>query len=223
MSTAFAESFQNPYASPAPESRPAPAAIPAEKPGSIAIFFAGFILLLGGYFTSNIFLIADLYHVPFGPNGKAIPSPFAASFSTAPQQWMLYAACAAGFVAGVILIGSQRFNPMTLVACIMCPLVGLIILIASPLRIARKYAEPVAAVYLLIGSCLAFTGLTQMFRLYGAANDGFAPVAASLMAEAGLAFIIGALIKFWCMSAKAVQDGSEIFVAELADSVASRS
>src|SRR5688572_6612578 len=157
MSTAFGNSFENPYASPVPENRPAAAAAPAEKPGSLGVFFAGFILLLGGYFTSNIFLIADLYHVPFGPNGKVIASPFAETFSTAPQQWMLYAACAAAFVAGVVMIGSQRFNPMTFVAYIMCPLVGLIYLIASPLRMVQKHADVVSAVYLLIGSCLVFT------------------------------------------------------------------
>src|SRR5687768_3114420 len=125
MSTAFADSLQNPYASPAQEIRPAAVAAAAEKPGSLALFFLGFILLLGGYFTSNIFLISDLYNVPFGPNGKAIPSPFASAAGTAPQQWLLYAAFAAAFVVGAVLIGSQRFNPLTFVAHIMCPLVGL--------------------------------------------------------------------------------------------------
>ena len=108
------------------------------------MILGGFVLLLGGYFTSNLFLISDLYHVGMGPGGRAIPSPLAAAFTTAPQQWGLYVACAAAFVAGTVMIGSQPFNPMAIVCYVMCPLVGMIYAIATPLRIVKKYAEPVS-------------------------------------------------------------------------------
>ena len=217
MSTVVADSFQNPYASPVPETRPAPATVPAEKPGSLGLIFGGFVLLLAGYFTSNLFLIFDLYHVPFGSDGQVIPSPLAAAASTAAQRWLLYVVCASAFVSGAVMIGSQRFNPMAVVCYVMCPLIGLIYLIASPLRMARKHAEAVATVYLLIGSCLAFTGGIQLFRLYGLPTNGFAPVGASLMTEAGLVLIVGAIIKFLRIPAKAAGTGAEIFVAEVAD------
>jgi hypothetical protein len=42
------------------------------------------------------------------------------------------------------------------------------------------------------------------------------------MTEAGLAFIIGSLIKFWRVPAKAINPTPEIFVAELADGVPAR-
>src|SRR5262245_375347 len=168
MSTTFADAFENPYASPSstPKAPPAPAPAAKAKPGSLAIIFPGFILLLVGYLCSNLFLISDLYQVGFGPGGKVIPSPFAMAFQTPAQQWMVYLATASAFVAGAVMFGSQRFNPITVVCYMMCPLAGAIFLIASPLRIVQKYAEPVAAIYLLIGSCLVFTGATRMFLLY---------------------------------------------------------
>jgi hypothetical protein len=48
-----------------------------------------------------------------------------------------------------------------------------------------------------VGSCLTFTGATRLFLLYGNSNGSFAPVAASMMTEAGLAMILGSMIKFY--------------------------
>src|SRR5207249_1027047 len=141
-------------------------------------------------FTSNLFLVSDLYHVGFGPNGEVIPSPLALAFHTPAQLWMVYVAFAGAFVAGSVMLASQRFNPMAVVCYVMCPLAGAVYLIGSPLRIVQKYAEPVAALYLVIGSCLFCTGATRMFSLYGQVTNGFAPVAASMMTEVGLAFIV---------------------------------
>ena len=192
MSSIFADNFPNPYSSPRAAALRASSACPRKRAGSVGIIFGGFVLLLGGYFTSNLFLISDLYHVGMGPGGEAIPSPLAAAFTTAPQQWGLYMACAAAFVAGAVMIGSQPFNPMAIVCYVMCPLVGMIYAIATPLRMVKKYAEAGRGLYLLVGSCLFITGATQLFRLYGQAHGGFAPIAASMMTEAGLAFVVGA-------------------------------
>src|SRR4051794_8831488 len=178
MSTVLGPGISNPYASPL--AAPSPAAIavaPLAKTGSLGLVFGGFILLLLGYFAS-ILLISDLYHVGFGSDGKAIPSPLAAIFTTVPLLWLAYFLCAAAFVAGAVMIGSQPFTPMAVVCYVMCPLVGMIYLIASPLRIVKRFAEPVAALYLLVGSCLVITGATQLLRLYGQVGGSFAPVAA---------------------------------------------
>jgi hypothetical protein len=200
MSSGFATAATNPYATPQCLSEAADASPAAAKTkhGSLAIVFAGFLLVLGGYFTSNIFLIADLYHVPFGPNGKVLSSPFAATFSTPAQQWMLYGACAAATIAGCIMVGSQAFNPLAAVAYIMCPLMAGIYLVASPLRIAQKWAFPVATFYLAVGSCLAGTGIIRLGNLYGQPGSGFEPVGASMLTEVGLALFVGAVVKLAC-------------------------
>ena len=216
MSVALADLADNPYASPSTVALPVPAAPAADtRPGSLVLIIFGFVLVIAGYLTSSFFLISDLYHVGFGPGGKEIPSPFAPMFSTPALQWMLYLAAASAFVAGAVMIGSQRFNPLAVVAYVMCPLIGIIHLVGAPLRIAKKYAEVVATVYLLIGSCLVFTGATQMFRLYGLADPGLAPVGASLLTEVGLAFVVGAALKFCCMPASATCPTGDIIVAEL--------
>jgi hypothetical protein len=222
MSVAFPNQIaENPYASPRATPAPAPAAPAADtRPGSLVLILLGFVLVLVGYFTSNFFLISDLYHVGFGPGGKEIPSPFAPVFNTPALQWMLYLASASAFVAGAVMIGSQRFNPLAVVAYIMCPLIGIIHLLGAPLRIAKKYAEAVAAVYLLIGSALAFTGATQMFRLYGLADPGIAPVGASLLTEVGLAFVVGAALKFCCTPPSSACPAGNVVVAELNEAAA---
>jgi hypothetical protein len=225
MSVVLADNISNPYTSPRASGAPLPApAAPVTKPGSIGIVLGGFVLLLLGYFTSNLFLISDLYHIGMGPDGKAIPSPLAAVFTTAPQQWGMYALCAAAFVAGAVMIGSQRFNPMAVVCYVMCPLVGMIYLIASPLRIVKKNAELVAALYLLVGSCLAISGITQLLRLYGQNGGGFAPIAASMMTEAGLAFVVGSALKFMASEPDdASSQDDAIIVAEFAEGNAAQS
>jgi hypothetical protein len=200
MSISFADAAQNPYASPSLEASSAPVeTAPSPTPGSLAIIFPGFVLLLVGYFMSNLLLIGDLYHIGMGPQGQVVASPLAAICRTAPEQWLLYVLCAAAFVAGAVMIGSQRFNPMAVVCYVMCPIVGAIYLVGSPLRMAVKYAEIVATLYLLVGSCLAFTGLTQLLRLHQQSNNGFAPIAASMMTEAGLALVVGAALKYWAL------------------------
>jgi hypothetical protein len=204
MSTLLADKDQNPYASPRLESGPAPSPpTPVAKPGSLVIILVGFMLVLGGYLTSNLFLISDLYQVGFGPDGKVLSSPFAAAFSTPGQQWMLYAACAAAFIAGAIMVGSQPFNPMAVVCYAMCPLICFIFIVAWPLRVVQKYADAVAAFDLLVGSSLLFTGATRMFLLYGQRGGGFEPVAASMMTEAGLALMLGSALKFYMSSSRA--------------------
>jgi hypothetical protein len=223
MSMPLLENFPNPYVS--PRSAVTPVAAPAVqpiRPGSIGITVGGFVLLLLGYFASNLFVISDLYHIGFGPDGKVIPSPLASIASTAPQQWMLYAACAAAFVTGAVMIGSQSFNPLVAVCYIICPVVGIIYLVATPLRIVKKYAEPVAALYLLVGSCLVITGATQLLRLYGHATGGFAPVAASMMTEAGLAIVVGSALKFLVSGSPTIsaEEAEPIVVAEFADGIA---
>jgi hypothetical protein len=225
MSNVFADVIPNPYVSPRLETAPASAPVAAvAKPGSIGMILGGFVLVLVGYLMSNIFVISDLYHVGFGPDGKVIPSPFASVFSTAPQQWTLYFVCATAFIAGAVMIGSQPFNPLVVVCYVMCPLVGMIYLIATPLRIAKKYAEPIAAAYLLIGSCLVFTGATRMFLLYGQAAGGFAPVAASMMTEAGMALVLGSALRFLVTDSpsRANDAADEIVAAEIADGLPAR-
>src|SRR4029079_7825428 len=90
MSAVLADSVSNPYATPRIEAAPAPVAAPAKKPGSLGMIFGGFVLLLLGYFTSNLLLISDLYKIGIGPNGQPVPSPFAMATTTPAVQWLLY-------------------------------------------------------------------------------------------------------------------------------------
>jgi hypothetical protein len=225
MSTMLADRVPNPYASPGLERTPAPAPTkPTTAVGSLAMVFGGFILVLAGYFTSNLFLIGDLYKIGMGPEGKPIASPFALLGTTPVEQWLLYALCASAFIAGAVMIGSQRFNPMAVVCYVMCPLVGAIYLVGSPLRIApKKYAEIVAAVYLLGGSCLAFTGVTRLFLLYGRTGQEMAPILASMMTEVGLALILGAIVKFWCAASPEASREAAPVAATAIDALAARS
>lgn len=172
--------------------------VESPKPGSFLIVSLGFVLLLGGYFVS-IFIISDLYQVGFGPNGEAIPSPFAASLETPIQQWMLYGVSALATIAGLIMIGSQRFNPFAAVAYIMCPLVGMTFLVGWPLRAVKAdgVAVAVVGIYLATGSCLAAVGIMRLVSLYGEPGGAFGAVGGSIMAQAGLALAFGALLKMW--------------------------
>jgi hypothetical protein len=198
MHAPAAESVFNPYASP-PAEEPIIRAELAKlepQPGSLVIIFPGFILLLVGYLASNIFAIADLYQVGFGPGGEVIPSPFAGALGEGPAgAWLLYGLFATAAVAGCILVGSQNFNPLTAVLFMMCPLVALVFLAAMPLRIAQKHVIPVAAAYLMVGTCLAGAGLMRMISLYGEVGLDFQPILASLMLQIGLAMLGGAMLK----------------------------
>jgi hypothetical protein len=197
MSTPFADLFVNPYA--APQDAPIVAEVVQEppKPGSISLILGGFVLLVVGYLTSNLFAIADLYGLGMGPGGQQIPSPLGGVLTTPLQKWLFYVATASACIAGAVMLGSQRWNPFAVVCYVMCPIVGVAYFIAWPLRSVKRYAEQVATVYLLIGSILAFTGGTQLFLLYGNSRGSFAPVIASLMTEVGVALMLGALLKFW--------------------------
>jgi hypothetical protein len=198
MSTLLADSASNPYASPAP-------VVTAEKPkeelkvnmGSVGIILGGLVLMLVGYLTSNLFLMSDLYHIGMGPDGKEMPSPFAAALTSPAQLWLVYILCASACVVGAVMIGSQAFNPITAVCYIMCPLAAVVCLVGAPLRIAKKYATAVATIYLGIGSCLACTGAMRLVQLYQLPNNEFEPVLASMLTEAGLALVLGAIVKFW--------------------------
>ena len=155
----------------------------------------GFFLLLVGYLTSNLFVIGDLYQLGFGPDDKPIESPFKQLFSSPSQEWGLYCLCAGAAVAGCVMFGSQRYNPLAIVCYLMCPIASVIFLIAAPLRLARRTALPVAAIYLLVGGCLAGTGVMRLISLYGQPHADFAPVLASFMLEVGLALTVGAILK----------------------------
>ncbi len=216
MSSALPNFAENPYASPQTNCPPPPN-IPAAaaKPGSVGMVLGGLVLMLVGYLASNLFLISDLYHLGFGPNGEAIPSPLGMAVQSPAQLWMIYAGFAAAFVAGAVMMGSQGFNPVTIVCYVMCPLAAFVYFAGLPLRSARKYAEAVATIYLVIGSCLVCTGATRLFLLYGQPADDFAPVTASMMTEVGLALVVGSLLKFWRI-APARHDSSEgVIAAEL--------
>jgi hypothetical protein len=79
----------------------------------------------------------------------------------------------------------------------MCPLASLAFIIGWPLRFVRKHADPLAAIYLVGGSCLTGVGITAMFLLYGGTSHGFSPVTASMMTQAGRALALGAQVRLW--------------------------
>jgi hypothetical protein len=151
--------------------------------------------LLVGYLAGNIFAVFDIYQIGMGPDGEPVPSPLSELCPTPALQWLFYGLCAAATVAGCILLGSQNFNPLCAVIFFMCPIAGLVFLFASPLRMARKHAVGVAAVYLMIGTCLAGVGLTKLIGLYGQPGLEFQPMLFSLMFQAGLAMLGGAMLK----------------------------
>jgi hypothetical protein len=199
MDPDIAKILANPYASPAaaPPPPPAPAEQSTPRHGSLACIIPGFLLLLVGYLASNFFAIADLYHVGFGPNGQFIPSPLAGVCTTPFLQWLFYGLAASAAIAGCVLVGSQNHNSLAIVCYIMCPLVALVFLAGMPLRIAGRFAGPIATIYLALGTCLAGAGLMRLIGLYGRPNLDFEPMLASLLAEAGLAMVCGALLKLW--------------------------
>jgi hypothetical protein len=95
------------------------------------------------------------------------------------------------------MIGSQNFNPMAVVMYMLCPIVGLVFLAATPLRVARRWAVPIATVYLGLGTCLAGAGVMRLINLYGQPNLILEPLIASLMTEVGYALLGGAILKLW--------------------------
>jgi hypothetical protein len=198
----IAKIIGNPYASPAPPPPPPPEEVPQwpapkPKPGSLFVIFPGFILLLVGYLASNVFAIADLYHVGFGPNGQFIPSPLAGVCTTPLLQWLFYVVTASAAIGGCLMVGSQRFNPSAIVIFVMCPIVGLVFLVGAPLRMVGRFATAAAVAYLVVGTCLAGAGVSRLVSLYGRINDDGAPIIASLLTEIGLALFAGGLIKLW--------------------------
>ena len=196
MLSSLDPSLHNPYASPQScvDCQPMPADSAKPAPGSLFAILGGFALLLVGYLTSNLLVISDLYHIGFGPDGD-VPSPLALVFKTPGQQWAMYCLSAGATIAGCILFGSQRYNPLAIVCYLMCPLACFVFLIATPLRLARKLALPVAAIYLAVGGCLSGIGMMRLFSLYGQPEPGFAPVLASMATQVGLALAIGAILK----------------------------
>ena len=197
MQTTTAPSLLNPYASPVGDVPVIQAELVENKPqhGSLAIIFLGFVLLLVGYLAGNIFAVFDLYQISMGPDGEPMPSPLAELCPTPASQWLFYGLCAAATVAGCILLGSQNFNPLCAVIFFMCPIAGLVFLLASPLRMVRKHVVPVAAIYLMIGTCLAGVGLTKLIGMYGQPGLEFEPILFSLAFQAGLAMLAGAMLK----------------------------
>jgi hypothetical protein len=195
MSTHVAD-FENPYASPQSNPIAAELAAPAERPGSLLLIIGGFVLLLVGYLASNLFAIADLYGLGMGPNDEQIPSPLASVLTTPAQQWIFYFVTGSAFVAGAVMLGSQRFNPLAVVCYVMCPIAGLVFMAGWPLRTAKRGTDVVAAGFLLLGSVLAFTGGTRLYLLYGHSQGSFEPVGASLLCQIGVALMIGSLLKF---------------------------
>lgn len=188
----------NPYASPSAAPQAQQTAEPvAPRQGSLAIIIPGFLLLLVGYLTSNLFAVGDLYGLGYGPGGEPIPSPLAEVFKTPMQQGLFYAITAAATIAGCIMIGSQNFNPMAAVMYMLCPIVGLVFLVAMPLRVARRWAIPIATIYLGLGTCLAGAGVLRLINLYGQPDLTLEPLLASLMTEIGYALLFGGLLKLW--------------------------
>ena len=198
---ATANSLLNPYDSPPAVEPIIQAELVESRPqhGSLAIIFAGFGLLLVGYLASNIFAIFDLYHIGIGPDGEPIPSPLAELCPTPEFLWLFYGFFACATITGCLMIGSQNFNPLVAVIFFMCPIVGLVFLAATPLRMVRKHVVPVAAIYLMIGTCLAGVGLMRMIGLYGQFGHDFQPILASLMFQAGLSMLAGAMLKLVLM------------------------
>jgi hypothetical protein len=197
MQTTTAGSLLNPYASPAGDIPVIQAEIVEDKPkhGSLALILLGFVLLLVGYMAGNVFAIFDLYQIGMGPDGEAMPSPISELCPTPASLWLFYGLCAAATIAGCLLIGSQNFNPLCAVVFFMCPIAGLVFLLATPLRTVRNYVVPVAAVYLMIGTCLAGVGLTKLIGMYGQPGLEFEPILCSLALQAGLAMLAGAMLK----------------------------
>ena len=207
MSSPLADLFVNPYSSPQPEPVAAEVVSAPDKPGSLGLIMGGFVLLLLGYLASNLLAIADLYGLGMGPHGQQTPSPLAGVFTTPLQQWAFYIVSGSAFVAGAVMLGSQRMNPLAMVCYVMCPIAGLAFAVGWPLRAVKKFSDGLATIYLLVGSSLAFTGGTRLFLLYGNSGGSFEPVLASIMTQAGVALMIGAMLKF-CSSSGPAQSSA---------------
>jgi hypothetical protein len=167
----------------------------AYERGSVPVIVIGGVLFLFGYICSNVFAIADLYHVGLGTYGEFVPSPIASAFKAPLEQWLIYALAAAAVVAGCVLIGSQNYHPAAVVCFILCPLMGLVFAMGMPLRSAWRHAVPAATAYVGVGTCLAGAGVIHLMNLYGRLHVGFEPIVASLLLEGGLAMVIGGFLK----------------------------
>lgn len=163
--------------------------------GSVPVIVIGGVLFIFGYICSNVFAIADMYHVGLGTYGEFVPSPLASAFKTPLEQWLVYALAAAAVVAGCVLIGSQNYHPAAVVCFILCPLMGLVFAVGMPLRSAWRFAVPAATAYVGVGTCLAGAGVMHLMNLYGRLHVGFEPIVASLLLEGGLAMVIGGFLK----------------------------
>lgn len=199
MDPEIAKILANPYASPAEVAEPAPqpAAPVVPQFGSLAIVFPGVLLLLVGYLASNLFALGDIFGLGFGPEGKPIPSPLAGVLTTPGQQWLFYAVAGAAAIVGAVMVGSQNFSPAAAVCYFMCPIAALAMIVGMPLRMAGRFATPIATIYLAIGTCLAGAGVMRLVNLYGQHGLDFEPMQASFMAQGGLALLAGGVLKLW--------------------------
>jgi hypothetical protein len=186
----------NPYDSPSAPVYPTAISEPqAYERGSVPVIVIGGVLFIFGYICSNVFAIADLYHVGLGTYGEFVPSPLSSAFNSPLELWLIYALAAAAVVAGCVLIGCQNYHPAAVVCFILCPLMGLVFAVGMPLRSAWRYAVPAATAYVGVGTCLAGAGVMHLVNLYGRLHVGFEPIVASLLVEAGLAMVVGGFLK----------------------------
>ena len=192
--------LENPYETPA-QTLEASKAEPQEPPKptfiSNAIAVAGAFMFMLGYFASAFTLI-DLY-VPSNPMlGVLVGMQLSAT-----MLWFVYGMTLITAVAGTLMICSRPIPVAVMVAYFMCPLLAVAYAIGSPLRLAKQWATPVAAIYLAIGVCCVAIAGPRMISYYAmrGTDESLGAMAFHMMLLAGVAFIAGAVAKLVSNSA----------------------
>lgn len=165
------------------------AAKPTAMSATIAV--AGVFVLLFGYATSA-FTVIDLY-LPSSP----LLSEIVGTTLGPTTLWFFYAIALSTAVAGTLMICSRPIPTSVIVVYFMCPLVAVTYAIGSPLRLAKKWAMPVAAIYLALGTCCGAIAIPKMMAYYAIrdTDEALGAIGFHMLLLAGAACIAGAVTK----------------------------
>ncbi len=186
--------LDNPYAAPLSAAESAnhqTAKTPIAKPMSIAIGIAGAFMLFIGW-AASIMAVIDLY-CPSAP----ILSEITGMALNTTSLWLIYGLTVAVTTLGALMFCSRPLPGALMGAFIMCPILLIAYMAGTPLRLAKQWAMPAAAIYLAIGTCCAAFAGSRMHSLFAVRHTdaGFDAVLFHPLLLIGAACIAGAIAK----------------------------
>lgn len=186
--------LDNPYAAPlaAADSAKQPTeASTTAKPVSIAIGLVGALMLFLGW-AASLMTVIDLY----SPSAPILSEITGRGFSTS-TLWLIYGLTVTVTTVGALMFCSRELPAALMGAFIMCPILLIAYMAGTPLRLAKQWTMPAAAIYLAIGTCcVAFAG-TRMHALFALRDTdaGFDAILFHPLVLIGIAFVAGAIAK----------------------------